>query len=183
MLHRLRLINKNQMGLTLLELLIALALATVVTSTTAMVVFQVFDGEARSSNHINAISRVQNAGCQVSTDAGMAQMWAVTPPPDPDGFPLTLSWTEWESNEVHQVVYSIVGNELQREHLIDGSSSEIYLFGHIYNTHPDTGEFITYCVWDEVNFKLAFTLTAVVGVGSQQEIETRVYEVKPRPSI
>lgn len=183
MFKRLRLINKNQKGFTLLELLIAVAIAAIVASTTAMVIFQVFDGEARSSNHVDAISRVQNVGCEVSTDAGMAQTVAVTPAPDLDGFPLTLTWTEWENNEVHQVIYSIVGNELQREHFINGGSSEIYLFEHIYNTHPDTGELITYCVWDEDNLKLVFTLTAVVGIGSQQQVETRVYEAKPRPSI
>ena len=181
MLHRLRLINKNQMGLTLLELLLAVAIATIVTGTTAMVVFQVFDGEARSSNHVDAISRVQNAGCQVSTDAGMTQ--AVVWTDDGDGFPLTLSWTEWESNEVHQAIYSIVGNELQREHYIDGGLSETYVFEHIYNNHPDTGDLTTYFVFDEANFTLTFTLTAVVGVGSQQEVETRVYEFIPRPSI
>jgi type II secretory pathway pseudopilin PulG len=183
MFKRLRLINKNQTGITLLELLLAVAIATIVTSTAVMIVFQVFDGEARSSNHINAISRVQNAGCQVSTDAGMAQRLVLTPAPDLDGFPLTLSWTEWESNEVHQVVYSIVDNELQREHYINGGLDTTYVFEHIYNTDPDTGELKTYCEWDEDNLTLAFTLTAIVGVGSQKESETRVYEAKPRPSI
>ena len=182
MFKRLRLINKNQMGFTLLELLIAVVIATLVTSTAAMIVFQVFDGEARSSNHVDAISRVQNAGYHVSMDAGMAQTVVVTPAPDPDGFPLTLTWTEWEDNEVHQIVYSIVGNELQREHF-SNDPVETYVFEHIYNTHPDTGDLITYCVWDEDNFKLVFTLTAVVGVGTQQEVETRVYEAKPRPGI
>ena len=181
MLHRLRLKNRNQAGFSLIELLIALVIASAVTTAATMVIFQVFNGEARSTNHMDAINRVQNAGSQISLDAGMAQ--SVTWTDDGDGLPLTLTWTEWESNDVHQVTYSIVDNELHREHFINSVSSETYLFEFIYENHPDTGDPSTYCVWDEDDLTLTFTLTAVVGVGSQQEAETRVYESKPRPTI
>ncbi len=180
MLHRLKSITKNQTGFTLVELLVALVIATSVVTAATMVIFQVFEGEARSSNHIDAISRVQNAGYRISTDTGMAQTWERTD--DEDGFPLTLYWTEWESNDTHEVVYSIEGNTLKRVHSSD-AGEETRIFEYILSTHPDTGELITYCEWDETNLKFNFTLTAIVGIGSQQERETRVYEVKPRPSI
>lgn len=184
MFKRLRLINKNQTGITLLELLLAVAIAVIVTSTTVMVVFQVFDGEARSSNHVDAISRVQNAGCQVSYDAGMAQSWNNEDDPATSELELlTMTWTEWESNDVYKVAYSVADNELQRKIYINEGLDATYVFEYIYYTHPDTGELITNCVWDEDKLTIVFTLTAVVGVGSQQEIETRIYEVTPRPSI
>jgi prepilin-type N-terminal cleavage/methylation domain-containing protein len=180
MLHRLKSIIKNQTGFSLIELLVALVIASSVTTAATMVIFQVFDGEARSSNHIDAINRVQNVGQRISADTGMAQTWDWTD--DGDGFPLTLYWTEWESNDTHEVVYSIVDNTLQRVHSSDeGEVTTVFEF--ITSIGPDTGELITYCEWDGTNFKFNFTLTAIVGVGSQQQSETRVYEVKPRPSI
>jgi hypothetical protein len=60
---------------------------------------------------------------------------------------------------------------------------ETTVFEYILNIDPNTGELITYCEWDGTNLKFNFTLTAIVGIGSQQQSETRVYEVKPRPSI
>ncbi len=184
MFKRLRTMIKNQAGLTLLELLLALVIASIITSTAAMVVFQVFDGEARSSNHIDAISRVQDAGSYVSTDAGMAQSWNNEDDPATSELELlTMTWTEWESNDVYKVAYSIVDNELQRMRYINEGLDTTYVFEHVYYTHPDTGDVITHCEYDSETEQLNFTLTAVVGVGSQQEVETRVYEVTPRPSI
>ena len=185
MFKRLRFINKNQAGLTLIELLIALVIAAVVTSTTSMVIFQIFDGEARSSNHVNAITRVQNAGSRISTDAGMAQSWSTDDNAStPELELLTLTWTEWEDSEVHTVIYSVEDNQLKRVHS-SNADDEIRVFEYIYYTDPDDSEtIITFCEPDPENpYQLNFTLTAVVGVGSQQERETRVYEVTPRPGI
>lgn len=178
MLQRLKSITKNQTGFSLIELLVALVIASSVVTAATMVFFQVFNGEARSSNHMDAISRVQNVGQRISADAGMAQTWERTD--DEDGFPLTLYWTEWETNDTHTITYSIVNNTLQRVHSSD-EGDVTTVFEYILSTDPDSGDLITYCEWDGTKF--SFTLTAIVGVGSQQQSETRVYEVKPRPSI
>jgi hypothetical protein len=144
-----------------------------------MLIFQVFDGEARANNQMDAISRVQNAGRQVSRDAGMAQSVLLTA--DEDGFPLTLTWTEWEDNDSHQVVYSIENNNLKREHIINGNPDESYIFEYIIGDDPDTEEMVTYCERDLATNQLVFTLTASAGVGSQRISETRVYQTIPRP--
>lgn len=173
-----------------MELLIALAITGIIVSTVTMVIFQVFDGEVRSSNHIDAISRAQDAGRYISQDAGMAQTVVVPPEPDPDGvedgFPLTLTWTKWESNDMHQIVYSIVNNRLQREEYINGAlNGTPYVFEYIISTDPDTGEIRTFLnpPDGDDDYMLSFTITAIVGVGSQQQSETRVYETIPRPGI
>jgi prepilin-type N-terminal cleavage/methylation domain-containing protein len=182
MFHRLGLINRNQKGLTLMELLIALAITGIIVSTVTMVIFQVFDGEARSSNHIDAISRAQDAGRYISQDAGMAQ--TVERTEDADGFPLTLTWTEWVNNETHQIVYSIEDNKLTRLHSSDEGDVS-YTFEYIIGSDPDTGELKTYLnpPDDDDDYTLSFTITAIVGIGSQRVIETRVYEAIPRPGI
>lgn len=180
--RRLRLLNKNQLGFTLVELLIVLSISAFVTGATTATIFQILDGNVRSNNHMDAISRVQNAGCQVSQDAKMAQTVVWTE--DDDGFPLTLTWAEWEDDDQHQVVYSIVNNRLQREHSYNGSS-ETRIFEYILSTDPDTGDFITYLnpPEDEDDDTLSLTLTAIVGTGSQKQTETRVYESIPRPKM
>lgn len=115
MFHRLGLINKKQMGFTLLELLIVLAISGLVTGATTMTFFQVFDGNARTSNHMEAVRQVQNAGYWVSRDAQMAQIVDTgNDPGTPELELVTLTWTEWD-NTAHQVVYTLQGAELWRD--------------------------------------------------------------------
>lgn len=165
-MKRLKALIKKQTGLTLIELLIALTITGIVTATSTLIIFQVFDGEARSNNHLDAISRVQNAGRQISLDAGMAQTSEWT-----DGdFPLKLTWIDWEDNETHEVYY-IMTEELRRDLYIDGNLESSYTF-----------EYIT-CEPDPDSPGLSFIVTATVGYGSQQISESRVYSITPRPTI
>lgn len=184
MIKRLKAIIKKQAGLTLIELMIAMAITGIITGTTTMLVFQVFDGEARANNQIDAISRVQHVGREVSRDAAMAQVVQWTD--DDDGFPLTLFWSKWgtdsEADEQHWVVYLIVDNKLTREHYIDyfdGSPDDTYTFDYIINIDPDTSELVTF--FDHNEF--TFTLTSTAGIGSQRISETREYRAAPRSSL
>jgi prepilin-type N-terminal cleavage/methylation domain-containing protein len=176
MIKRLKAIMKNQLGLTLIELLIALAITGIITATVTLLTFQVFDGEARANNQIDAISRVQNAGREVSRDISMAQ--AISWTDDEDGLPLTLVWTEWEESETHTVVYSIVDNNLYKVHSSNSGDVE-YTFEYIISVDPDTEEVVTF--FDPTDF--SFTLTATAGIGSQRVSETREYKAAPRPSL
>jgi prepilin-type N-terminal cleavage/methylation domain-containing protein len=163
-MKRLKKIVKSQVGFTLIELLIAVAITGIVTGTVTMITFQVFDGEARANNHLDALSRVQNAGREISRDGGMAQIvqW-------PEGYIIRLTWYGWEDNNTHRIDYSIENNELKREHYVDDSLESSYVFEYVF-CELDPGE-------------LDFTLTATVGIGSQQVSESRVYSITPRPRI
>jgi prepilin-type N-terminal cleavage/methylation domain-containing protein len=178
-----RKITKNQAGLTLIELMIALAITGIVTAAVTILTFQVLDGQARANNHMDAINRVQNAGRLISHDASMAQ--AVQRTDDDDGFPLTLTWSDWEDNETHNVVYSIDNNQLLREYYIgdiDGLPDNSYPLEYVIGAYPDNpGVPVTYCQRDPTTNELTFTLTAVAGIGSQQVSETRQYKTIPRP--
>jgi prepilin-type N-terminal cleavage/methylation domain-containing protein len=176
MMKRLKAIMKNQVGLTLIELMIALAITGIITATVTMLTFQVFDGEARANNQLDAISRVQNAGREISRDAAMAQSVIWTD--DADGLPLTLTWTDWEASETHTVVYSIVENNLRKVHSSDSGDVE-YTFEYIISVDPDTEELVTF--FDHTDF--TFTLTATAGIGGQRVSETREYKTAPRPSL
>lgn len=172
-----RLIHNNQKGFTMIEVVLAIALTGIITGGITMSIFQVFTGNARTSNHMTAVRQVQNAGYWISHDAQMAQ--SVEPAdPDPDGFPLVLTWTEWDGT-VNEVTYTLVGDELQRSHSIDGGAPNQAIVAEYVDSDPTK----TNCDWDADKHKLKLTVTATLGTGSQEASETRVYEITPRPNV
>jgi prepilin-type N-terminal cleavage/methylation domain-containing protein len=183
MFHRLGSIDKNQKGFTLVELLIALAITAVIAGSVTTAVFQVFTGNARTSNHMTAVRQVQEAGYWVSHDTQMAQSVNATMTSPAI---LQLTWTDWESKGNHKVVYSLdppgsgLGRLLQRSYSINGTAQNSSTIARYIDSSPTQTSCITS---DNSTGKLVFTVTATVGPsGSQQGSETRVYEVVPRPS-
>jgi prepilin-type N-terminal cleavage/methylation domain-containing protein len=158
------LFHKNQKGFTLIELLVAIAISGVITGGITTTIFQVVIGSARTNNHMIAVRQAQNAGYWVSHDAQMAQILTPTPSPDSDGFPLTLSWTEWDGT-VNTITYTLGGTEFVRDH--NGQQSVVAQFIESIEVSPRP----------YTNGALTFTVTATVGGQS----ETRVYEIVPRP--
>lgn len=172
---RLGLINKNQRGITLVELLVAVAITGIITGGITMTIFQVFGGNERTSNHMTAVRQVQNAGYWISHNTQMAQDIVTGDDPTGTGFPLTLTSTDWESGDVHQVIYTLlVNNKLQREHYTNLNLDATTIVAQYID--PDQ----TSCVWDDAEGKLTLTVTATVS-GWKSASETRIYEVIPRP--
>jgi prepilin-type N-terminal cleavage/methylation domain-containing protein len=173
--HRLGLINKNQLGFTLTEVILAIAIAGIITGGITTTIFSVVTGSARTSNHMTAVRQVQNAGYWVSHDAQMAQPNSIDDNPSGGEF-LVLGWTDW-ANDDHQVVYSLLAdNKLQRSHSINDGTAETAIIAEYINPA------MTSCVFtdtndDDIDDTLIFEVTATV----QQQTETRVYEAVPRP--
>jgi len=165
---KLSLINRNQRGFTLMEMVVAMALTGVITGAITSTIFQVINTSSSTSNHMIAVRHAQEAGFQVSCDVQQARV--VTPEADPDGFPLVLTWTDW-SGTTSTVQYKIEGTELQRK-VDDGHWGRIAQY---INTDPTQ----TYC--DFTDGKFTFQVTVTVGSGSEVQKETRLYEVVPRP--
>jgi len=177
-------LKRGQMGVTLVELVIVVALAGLVGAAITATAFQVFSFSTRLSNQMTAIRQVQQAGFWVSPDVMMAK--TVTP----DGCPnclLTLNWTDGANNK-HGVIYRLVDmsgglRRLQREHYIGtplALNSTTTVAEYIDVTiDPVTGKPKTRCEPPGVlppSVALNFTVTATVG----EQTETRTYEVKPR---
>jgi prepilin-type N-terminal cleavage/methylation domain-containing protein len=150
------------MGFTLIELVLAIAIAGIITGGITMTIFQVINGNIRTSNHMTAVRQVQNAGYWVSLDAQMAKEVGLGAT---SGFPLTLNWIDWDGM-VHRVTYTLDGTELWRDY--NGQLGPVAQF-----INPDPAK--TSCDWD--GSVLTFTVTATV----QEQTETRIYEVIPRP--
>lgn len=179
---RLGVIQRDQRGLTLIELLIAILLAGIVTSGITMTIFQVFDTSSRTSNHMVAIRQVQHAGKQVSEDLLQAQ--GVNPGGSSD-FPLTLNWTDWDDAQ-HGIVYTL-------EDMPSGEFKILWRRHYINSSLDSTTKVAEYIDPDQTCCGcgcgedcgcdcggdcgcLTFKVTANVGGQS----ETRVYEVSPR---
>jgi prepilin-type N-terminal cleavage/methylation domain-containing protein len=120
MFHRIGSINKNQKGFTLLEMVLALLIGGLMAGGITAAIFQVVLGSARTNNHMTAVRQVESAGYWVSHDAQMAQ--TVAPARDADGFPLTLSWKDWDDT-VNTVTYTIEDGDLKRTHIAGSQTS------------------------------------------------------------
>jgi prepilin-type N-terminal cleavage/methylation domain-containing protein len=159
-------LKKDQKGFTLIELLIAIGITGLITWGITMTIFQVFDINTRSTNRMAAITQLENAGLWVSNDVQMAQ--TVTPGGS-SGFPLILTWNDWDTGDSHNVTYTTLeDNILERSHSINGGASNSTTIAE-YIDPANTSS-----IWD--GDWLTFTVTATVG----GESETRVYKVAPR---
>jgi prepilin-type N-terminal cleavage/methylation domain-containing protein len=185
---RLRLINKSQKGFTLIELILVIAIGSIIGGSVTVTMFQVFTGSARTNNHMIAVRQVQNAGYWVSYDVKMAQSAPIIG--DDLGTPaveefLTVTWSEWGGGGTHQVVYTLEDmpsggglKQLVRNHSVNGTTDTGIIAQFVDVTVKD-GKAQTRC--EPADGALVFTVTATVGGGLGKETETRVYEIVPRP--
>lgn len=173
--NRLLKLNRNQAGFTLIEFVMALAITTIISGVITATIFQVISGSGRTNNHMIAIRQAQEAGFEISRDAQQAQSVTLADEAvdDPDGsrFPLVLTWTDWDGNS-NTVNYKIESAELQRQK----NGGDWGCVAQYVNTDPTK----TYC--DFTDGKLTLQITITVGSGTEEQTETRVYEVVPRPS-
>jgi len=168
----------GEMGFTCIELVVAMTIMVLVGGAAGIATFQVLKGTEHNSNHMTAVRQVQNAGYWISHDAQMAQSVTadnLTPP----AF-LVLSWTETNSGDEYQVVYTLEDmpeselKELRRTQSINGGGGITTLVAQ--HIAPDLEK--TKCKF--TNGILTLTVTATVGDGAPMESETRTYKLAPR---
>jgi prepilin-type N-terminal cleavage/methylation domain-containing protein len=168
---------KGQRGFTLIEMLVVLVLIGIITGGITAAISQVLTINTRASNHMIAVRQVQQAGKEVSKDTLQAQSVNAT------GSPyhlVTLTWVEWGTNQTNSVVYELAGisgegKELQRSHSINSTEPTVTRVAQYIDPYQ------TSCSWNNVTRMLTFTVTATVGNGPYEAIETRIYEIEPRP--
>jgi len=97
-------LRKDERGVTLLELLVALPIAAMVVAAASGAIFQMLNSGS-ASNHMLAYREVQTAGYWVSHDALQARTFNDNGGTYP-GFPLTLSWTDWDDDE-YSITYTL----------------------------------------------------------------------------
>jgi prepilin-type N-terminal cleavage/methylation domain-containing protein len=187
-------VTKNQRGFTFIELIIAIAITTLITGGIVSALFQVYNVNTLNSNHMTATRQVQNAGFWISQDSQMAQIVDTT---DDVGTAeieiLFLSWTGWgyDIGDDKGTDYVEVG------YYYDAATSEIWRNEvKTTETYNDNGQLIDTTISSSLirvaqfitsaittlspnNNKVEIKLTIVAEVGDSSE--QRTYEVSPRP--
>jgi len=167
----------NQKGFTLVELVIAISIATLVVAAAVAIWFQLTSVSARNSDYMAAYGHVQNAGYWFSRDGVQAQEVQADDPETPEIEPddlltpeielLILDWVDWEGVE-HNVVYTLEGDPGELRRTVDGGSPILVA------QYIDPAPAKTSCTWDGET--LTLEITAQVGDNSA----TRTYKAEPR---
>ena len=164
-------LRKDQRGFSMMELLMVIALTGIITAAITTAFFQVFDMSRRTSNHMIAVTQVQQAGKLVSEDMLEAQEIDVDPS-GPAEF-LKLDWISQNTSTVHNITYTMENGQLWRSESIDGGNATLIRVAEYVDPDPTK----THCVLN--GSVLTFTVTATVG----DESEQRIYQVRPRSEL
>ena len=114
-------------GFTLIELLVSISILTVVVGIFGAGMFQVLSIQRIWTDDVKAVREVRHAGSWFSGDALNATdvldaggVTRLTCAPNPSVQQITMTWTD-ASGAPHNVVYSVTGDELQRDFDSNGS--------------------------------------------------------------
>ena len=185
-LRRLRVINRNQRGFTLAEMLVAMAISALIGSAVAGATYQVVNINATSTNHQIVIDQVQNAVNSVSRDAEQAQYITRTDGggallPNVAGVnsfdlvttnKIIFEWTEWD-NTLKEITYVVVNGRLQRGLKVNGVlTSTTYVASNIS---------IASGTWNTSTKVLTVTIESQI-TAPKLATETRTFQIMPRPA-
>jgi type II secretory pathway pseudopilin PulG len=184
-----QLLHGRQRGFTLLEVVLAGAITIIVAGGIAMTFIYYIAGNARTTNHMVAVSQAETAGYWLSHDGIMAQTVTLTTTP---AFSLELLWSGYKyavgtssRYETYEVTYTYNEDE---DRLYRTQKTTYFTYDSSGN--PATGPAPTTktayiaehisappaATFNPLNNHLSFTVTATVGLST----ETRTYEAEPR---
>jgi len=118
---------REESGLTLVELLVALAISALLTSLAGTALRLFLTTSQAGSDQLVVLSDQRTSSFWLARDAQM------TPPTGVDVSPgtLTLTWRETITDGVHQSVYSQSSENLLRVHSYEGMTSTIPVARHL----------------------------------------------------
>ncbi len=159
---------EKRAGFTLIELMIAIAVIAMLAGLVASAVNQTLNVNASSGARTDAIKQLDVAIDTMRRDIQMAQEVEAL---DAKGFPLELSWREWNNTD-YRITYSLQGNQLKREVAIDGGEAVgSILAGDISQIQVNNLPYHS--------GSLSISISSTVG-GLKPAIESRTFQVLPR---
>ena len=168
--------RKKQRGVTLIELIVALAIASAIGVAATMTAHNMITIPYMSNNSNTAINEVRSAVSWINRDVQGADPNFVNDAPASPGL-FSISLQQWNSGVwiTHNITYSLedmAGTEMKqlwRDYDNGTKRNPIAQF-----IDPDN----TSCSWDSAENILSVTITAAVS----EETETRTFQVKTRLS-
>ncbi|MDY6835325.1 MAG: prepilin-type N-terminal cleavage/methylation domain-containing protein [Chloroflexota bacterium] len=168
----------NQRGITLLEMVIALGIAALVSSSASISIVTLMRVSGENSSHMSSLQEVQNSGYWVKRDGVKAHAVDITDNPStPDNEYITMDWTDWDGT-MNRVIYTLEAvpsgmcNFVRTHYTFDGASWNQQGILLVAEFIDDSA---TSRTWD--GSVLTLNITAHVG----DQIEARTYQTMPRP--
>ena len=155
-------LNK-QNGFTIIELLIAFAIAAIFLTGLVRFSQTAYSVKDDIMNQANAVNQVKNAFNYISQDTLMAGMVVPTDPSNVNSnhFPLTLRWIKYPTDEIY-VIYSIDANgTFQRNYSDSEDPTQNNTMNIAKFVNSDAAK--TNCIWDNVQNSLIINLTISKG--------------------
>lgn len=140
--------SKKQKGYGLIEMVVGLALAGILTTGVTTFAVQTITEGARTNNRMQAMMQVENAGYWVSRDVQMAGNLTLG---QDAGLPLQLVWKDIDQNEF-QVTFTLTEGQLKRSLTKNGEEPVQTLIAQSINPAPSltnlsyTGGLLTFNV-------------------------------------
>lgn len=166
----------NQKGLTLIELLVAMAVGGMLLGVLVPSIFQTTRGTVLTTVEVTALNNVENAAHWINKDVRMAketnlqeEVPLVNPTPES---PLTLNWTDWtdwvqEEFRDHSCAYWLEGTDLQRNY--DGTVTRV-------------ARYISDIEFSQSGTLITVTITSTPE-GVPERSEKRTYRIYLRPEL
>lgn len=174
--RRFDLIARNQQGFTLVELLVAMVICSLLIGGITTTVVQAFTCPTQSNDHMTAVKQVENAIECIRHDVVQTQ---IMEPNGDSGFPLQLTWVDWD-NTKSEVTYSLQEGKLKRDCVTyDGEGAIIEKQTRIVAEYIVSDPEMTYCQAD--GKVLTLKITATID-GYKTSSETRLVEILARPA-
>ncbi|MFC1992314.1 PilW family protein [Chloroflexota bacterium] len=159
----------NQKGFTLIEILVVMAIVSILTAGIVVSIFQVSWGNIRTTDQVVALADINYATLWLKKDLQMAQSASLTDgDPTPQG-EVTLNWidfTGWATEETrnHTSIYTLSGTDLVRT----------------YDDVPRVvGRYITYIGFTRSDRAFTVVITAT-SPGTSQQTKTLTFTVESR---
>jgi prepilin-type N-terminal cleavage/methylation domain-containing protein len=158
--------SSGQRGFTLIEIVIAMGVGSIIILGGTSALYQVFSNNSSNTAHVVAVKQVESALHSLERDVQMAQTIRTDGMTGSDR--LVLGWVEW-NNTQHTVTYRLVGGALTR--VLD-AGPDATLAQHITTFDLGPQPYVR-------GSTLSATITCTVA-GWRQSTETRTLQIIPR---
>jgi hypothetical protein len=168
----------NESGWSMIELIVAIAVSALIVAGTIVLLRHTIMVGAEHRHETMANLQVQYVGFWISEDVMQAQEIVLS---EPDGFPLQISWTQWDSdgeNLVESVVTYELNTEarcLERTQTLGGTSLGTSVVGEFLE--PES----TRCY--ENQFEYVSSLIVEVTANCEGGEAMSTYEIHPRAYV